>query len=549
MFVDEGVETCGSGHRHFGQGANQFRFIETIADQAMRGHDDEPLRGVEMNAKVGHPKRVAQKSYCLVQVRRRIGVGRHGHPDTHERRIVLVLHVRLDGDAVAIELDDESTDTFVLHDGESAIKNFVHRVGDVFECRHSVLQGGRAADDPNREALLPLARIGPVDSDVRATSPHRVFRIGSFGRHRHTCAVSSTTGKLFRVTTFGESHGVGVGCVIDGCPPRLALDTDALQADMDRRRPGQSRLVTQRQEGDRVEILSGVVDGRTLGTPIALLVRNQDQRPGAYDTMASVYRPSHADYTYDTKYGIRAPSGGGRASARETVGRVAAGAVARQLLAAAAGVEVVAWVDSVADVRAAVDPATVDRAVVDQGPTRCPDPVAATAIESLIDDARRQGDSLGGTVRCVARGVPAGWGDPVFDKLTATLGAAVLSLPAVRGIEFGSGFGSTTMRGSTHNDPFVPGPHGKPRTTTNHSGGLQGGISNGEDIDLRVAFKPTATIATPQHTVNEAGEAVVLEGKGRHDPCVLPRAAPIVEAVVLCVLADHLLRQAAVSIL
>ncbi|MFZ4518975.1 MAG: chorismate synthase [Microthrixaceae bacterium] len=357
--------------------------------------------------------------------------------------------------------------------------------------------------------------------------------------------MSSTTGQLFRITTFGESHGGGVGVVVDGCPPLLGLTEDDIQPDLDRRRPGQSRLVTQRDEADRVEILSGVVDGRTLGSPIALLVRNQDHRSGAYDHMAELYRPSHADWSTEAKYGVRAVAGGGRASARETIGRVAAAAVARKLLRERVGVEVLAWVEQVHGIRAEVDPATVTIEHVEADPTRCPDPVAAAAITEAIEQARRDGDSLGGIVGCVARGVPAGWGEPVFDKLEADLAKAVMSLPATKGFEVGSGFGAVAMTGREHNDPFVTGPDGRPHTTSNHSGGIQGGISNGEDVVLRAAFKPTATISSAQRTVNRAGEEVTLEAKGRHDPCVLPRAVPMVEAAVLLVLADHWLRQEA----
>ncbi|MCC6225856.1 MAG: chorismate synthase [Microthrixaceae bacterium] len=361
--------------------------------------------------------------------------------------------------------------------------------------------------------------------------------------------MSSSTGDLFRVTTFGESHGGAVGVVVDGCPPRLPLSESDIQPDLDRRRPGQSRLVTQRDEADRVEILSGVSDGLTLGTPIALVVRNQDQQPGAYEHMADVYRPSHADWTYDAKYGIRARSGGGRASARETIGRVAAAALARKLLATVAGIEVLAWVSSIHTIDAKVDAGAVTLAQVEASPTRCPSPEAAEAIVAAIEAARRDGDSLGGIVECVARRVPVGLGEPVFDKLEADLAKAMLSLPASKGFEIGSGFASTRMTGREHNDPFVAGPDGRPRTTTNNSGGVQGGISNGEDIVLRVAFKPTATISSPQQTVDSAGNEITLEAKGRHDPCVLPRAVPLVEAGVLLVLADHYLRQRAQDLL
>jgi chorismate synthase len=356
--------------------------------------------------------------------------------------------------------------------------------------------------------------------------------------------MASQFGTLFRVATFGESHGGGVGVVVDGCPPRLALDVAEIQRDLDRRRPGQSRLTTPRQEADRVEILSGMFEGRTLGTPIALLVRNEDARPASYEAMKDVYRPSHADFTYEAKYGIRNWQGGGRASARETIGRVAAGAIARKLLREAADIEVLAWVAQVQDLEAKVDAGTVSLAAVEANAVRCPDPEAAARMEERIDAARRRGDSLGGVVACVARGVPAGLGEPVFDKLEADLAKGVMSLPASKGFEIGSGFAGTRLTGSEHNDPFVPGEHG-PRTSTNRSGGVQGGISNGEPILVRVAFKPTATIRLAQQTVDRAGNAVTLEAEGRHDPCVLPRAVPMVEAMVLLVLADHWLRQRA----
>ena len=357
--------------------------------------------------------------------------------------------------------------------------------------------------------------------------------------------MGSSTGQLFRVSTFGESHGGGVGAVVDGCPPLLELSAEALQPDLDRRRPGQSRLVTQRDETDLVEILSGVYEGRTLGSPIALLVRNKDQNPGAYDHMKDLYRPSHADWSTEAKYGIRAVAGGGRSSARETIGRVAAGAIARKLLAERCGVQVLGWVSQVHRIEASVDGSAVTLDQVEADPTRCPDPDAAARMTEAIEQARRDGDSLGGVVTCVARGVPAGWGEPVFDKLEADLAKATMSLPASKGFEIGSGFGSTTMTGREHNDPFVPGPEGRPRTTTNRSGGVQGGISNGEDVLIRVAFKPTATISSPQETVDREGNPVTLEAKGRHDPCVLPRAVPMVEAAVLLVLVDHWLRQEA----
>ena len=349
---------------------------------------------------------------------------------------------------------------------------------------------------------------------------------------------------LFRVTTFGESHGPAIGVVVDGCPPRLPLDLAQIQAELDRRRPGQSRLVSQRKESDQVEILSGVLDGVTLGTPIAMMIRNQDARSKDYEEISRAYRPSHADYTYDAKYGIRAIAGGGRASARETAGRVAAGAIAQQLLARH-GVSIVAWVDEVQGIAASVDDASVTRTAVDTTDVRCPDAVAAAKMTERIERARKDGDSVGGVIRAVARGVPAGWGEPVFDKLEADLAKAMLSIPAVKGVENGSGFAGTLLTGSEHNDVFYRRDDGAIGTRTNRSGGVQGGISNGEPITLRIAFKPTATIMRPQDTVDPDGNPTVLSPKGRHDPCVLPRAVPIVEAMFALVLADHALRQAA----
>ena len=356
----------------------------------------------------------------------------------------------------------------------------------------------------------------------------------------------SSTGHLFAVHTFGESHGAAVGCVVDGCPPGLSLTREDIQRDLDRRRPGQSRLTTPRRETDQVEILSGVFEGRTLGTPIALLVRNQDADSSKYEELQTRYRPSHADYTTEARYGARDWRGGGRASARETVGRVAAGAVARALLAAA-GVEVVAWVESVEAVSATVDPLSVTRAAVDATPVRCPEPAAAVAMVEAIDAARRDRDTVGGVVGCVARGVPAGLGDPVFDKLEAELGRAMLSIPAAKGFESGSGFAGARMRGTVHNDPFALDAAGRVVTETNHSGGIQGGISNGMPITLRVAFKPVATHFLPQRTVTvEPRQPAEISMKGRHDPCVLSRAVPIVEAMACLVLADHLLRLRAI---
>lgn len=350
--------------------------------------------------------------------------------------------------------------------------------------------------------------------------------------------VTSTFGTLFTLTTFGESHGPAVGVILDGCPAQLPIEQAEIQADLDRRRPGQSRLVTQRDETDQVEILSGLFEGQTTGTPIAMVVRNKDQNSGAYDHLKDVYRPSHADFTYDAKYGVRDYRGGGRSSARETIGRVAAAAIGRKLLTTMHGIEVVGWVSQVRDIEASVNPETVTVDDVEQSPTRCPDPDVAETMTAAIEQARRDGDSLGGIVTIVARNVPAGLGEPIFDKLEADLAKGMLSLPAAKGFEVGSGFAGTRLSGLAHNDSFVPGPTG-PRTETNQSGGVQGGISNGSDIVCRVAFKPTATIASEQKTVNVNNEPVTLAARGRHDPCVLPRAVPLVEAMMLLVLADH----------
>jgi chorismate synthase len=358
--------------------------------------------------------------------------------------------------------------------------------------------------------------------------------------------VSSTFGHVFRIHTWGESHGGAVGVVVDGCPPRIPLDVAEIQAELDRRRPGQSRLTTPRQEADRAEVLSGLFEGQTLGTPILVLVRNEDARPEAYTEMRDVYRPSHADYTYEAKYGIRNWQGGGRASARETVGRVAAGAIARKVLKQFGVGEITGFVSQVHTVEAKCDPFEVTRAQVESSLTRCPDSVASEEMIRRIDEARKNGDSLGGTVTCVAHGVPPGLGEPVFHKLEAELAGALLSLPACKGFEIGSGFAGTRMFGSEHNDAFVV-EGGRVHTRTNRSGGVQGGISNGEPILVRAAFKPTATIRKEQDTVTRGGESVKLEAQGRHDPCVLPRAVPMVEAMVALVLCDHLLRQRAIS--
>lgn len=358
--------------------------------------------------------------------------------------------------------------------------------------------------------------------------------------------MSSSFGTLFRISTWGESHGPGVGVVVDGCPPRIPLTEADLQHELDRRRPGQSRIVTPRKEDDKAEILSGVLDGQTLGTPIGILVRNTDQRPSAYTEMQQAYRPSHADYTYDAKYGIRAVSGGGRSSARETIGRVAGGAIARKVLQhSLPGYECLAYVKTVRDLTATV-PARLSAEVIESNIVRTCDPVAAEQMIALIEAMRREGNSVGGVIECVVRGVPAGLGAPVFDKLEADLAKAMMSLPATKGFEIGSGFAGTQMTGLEHNDEFYM-DEGRVRTRTNRSGGIQGGISNGEDIVFRVAFKPTATVLREQNTVTNTGEDTTLSARGRHDPCVLPRAVPMIEAMTHLVLADHLLRQRALG--
>ena len=346
-------------------------------------------------------------------------------------------------------------------------------------------------------------------------------------------------GRLFRVTTYGESHGLGLGAVVDGVPPGLLLSAADIQPDLDRRKPGGSLLSSARREGDVVTIASGVDDGVTLGTPIALRFDNADARPSAYADMASLYRPSHADYTYQAKYGRRAASGGGRASARETVARVAAGAIARKLLREAHGIEILAWIEQVHAVMSAVDPETVTRAQIEaSGVIQCPDASAATHMTECIEGARKRGDTVGGVIRCVTHEVPAGWGSPVFEKLDACLAHAMVGLPAAKAFDLGSGFGGTARCGTENNDPFTCDSDGAVRTRSNHSGGVQGGISNGMPISFRVGFKPVATHFQAQETITERGESVSFTAKGRHDPCVLPRATVIVEAMTALVLCD-----------
>jgi chorismate synthase len=356
--------------------------------------------------------------------------------------------------------------------------------------------------------------------------------------------VPNSFGKLFQISTWGESHGPSVGVVIDGCPPGLPLTEAEVQAELDRRRPGQSDITTPRKEADTVEFLSGLFEGRTTGHPLAMLVRNADARPEAYAEMREKFRPSHADFTYIAKYGLRDHRGGGRSSARETIGRVAAGAVARKILQLAGEVEVRAFVTQVHDITAPVIAKFPTLAQVEASAVRCPHAATAAKMISRIKQVRAKGDSVGGVIECRVRGVPVGLGEPVFDRLEADLAKAMLSLPATKGFEIGSGFAGTRLKGSQHNDVFVS-RRGRVGTLTNRSGGVQGGISNGEEIVFRVAFKPTATILQPQRTVDLRGQSTELMARGRHDPCVVPRAVVIVEAMTALVLVDHWMRHAA----
>jgi chorismate synthase len=349
---------------------------------------------------------------------------------------------------------------------------------------------------------------------------------------------------MFRVTTFGESHGAGLGVVIDGCPSGLPLSVETLAPDLARRRPGQSRITTQRSEPDRPEILSGIYEGETTGSPIAILFRNEDARSRDYEKLSDRYRPGHADFTTEAKYGRRDPRGGGRASARETVARVAAGAVARAWLSGR-GIQVIGYTTRIGDLEAsAVDVAAVSREDVESNPVRCPDAEMAEKMEARILKIRKEGDSVGGVAEIVARGVPAGLGEPVFDKMKADLAKAILSIPAVTGFEYGTGFRAATMRGSEHNDAIVA-ADGRIGTTTNHHGGILGGITSGEPIVVRAAIKPTSSIPRDQDTVDSAGNPAQVRVTGRHDPCLVPRFVPVGEAMVLLVLADHMLRQRA----
>ena len=361
-----------------------------------------------------------------------------------------------------------------------------------------------------------------------------------------TCFMSSVFGKVFQITTYGESHGVAIGVTIDGCPAGLDFDLAMVQNDLDRRRPGQSKIVTQRKESDTVKLLSGVFEQKTTGTPIAMIIYNEDQRSKDYSHIADKYRPSHADFTYQEKYGIRDYRGGGRSSARETAARVAAGAVAKMLINQLAGIKVVAFVDQVGSLRLEKAHSDLDFSLIEQNVVRCPDPQMAADMEALILQVRKEGDTIGGVVKGVVQGCPAGLGAPAFDKLHADLAKAIMSINACKGFEYGSGFAGVRMRGSQHNDHFTKTSDGI-TTKTNHSGGIQGGISNGMDIYFRAAFKPVATLMRDQPSVDEKGEVTTVSGKGRHDPCVVPRAVAIVEAMTALVLADHLLRNRSVK--
>jgi chorismate synthase len=358
--------------------------------------------------------------------------------------------------------------------------------------------------------------------------------------------MSNTIGTIFRLTTFGESHGLTLGGVIDGCPAGLEIDLDFVQSELERRRPGQSKIVTQRKEEDKVEFLSGIYEGKTTGTPIGFIIKNENQKSQDYDHLQDTYRPSHADYTYDKKYGIRDHKGGGRASARTTVSSVVGGAIAKLLLKKS-DIKISAYTSQVGDIKLLKDYHSLDLSKTESNAVRCPDELIADTMIKKIEQVRKDGDTIGGVISCVVEHVPAGLGEPVFDKLHADLGKAMLGINAVKGFEIGSGFQGVEMRGSEHNDIFYKDKK-EIHTKTNNSGGIQGGISNGEDIYFRVAFKPVATIMQKQMTVNSKGEEMELAGKGRHDPCVLPRAVPIVEAMCAMVLADHILRNRAIKV-
>ncbi|KAL9388566.1 hypothetical protein Peur_017171 [Populus x canadensis] len=400
------------------------------------------------------------------------------------------------------------------------------------------------------KSFLGSSRIdgASISSDLRKLSISSVqisFR-SRIPKKLQINAAGSTFGTNFRVTTFGESHGGGVGCIIDGCPPRIPLSEADMQFDLDRRRPGQSRITTPRKETDTCKISSGVSEGLTTGTPIHVFVPNTDQRGLDYSEMSVAYRPSHADATYDMKYGVRSVQGGGRSSARETIGRVAAGGVAKKILKLYAGTEIHAYVSQVHKIvlpEGVVDHDSLTLDQIESNIVRCPDPEYAEKMIAAIDAVRVKGDSVGGVVTCIVRNAPRGLGSPVFDKLEAELAKAAMSLPATKGFEFGSGFAGTLLTGSEHNDEFYTDKHGRIRTRTNRSGGIQGGISNGEIINMRIAFKPTSTIGKKQHTVTRDKKETDLIARGRHDPCVVPRAVPMVEAMVALVLMDQVMAQ------
>ncbi len=354
--------------------------------------------------------------------------------------------------------------------------------------------------------------------------------------------MGNSFGKIFKVNTFGESHGGAVGVILDGCPPRLEIDFDLIQNELNRRRPGQSTITTPRNEEDKLEILSGIKDNMTLGTPIAMIIRNKDQRPSDYNNIDKVFRPSHADGTYHLKYGIQADSGGGRASARETIGRVAGGAIAKQFLKKLYEIEILSWVKRIHNIDSEIDPNDINLDKIESNIIRCPDEKIAQQMIHRIQELQREGDSCGGVIQSIVKNIPSGLGMPVFDKLEADLAKALMSLPATKGFEIGSGFSGTYLKGSEHNDPFVQSNNIKKlKTLSNNSGGIQGGISNGEMLKMRVAFKPTATIRKEQKTVNSIGKEVTMKAVGRHDPCVLPRAVPMVDAMIALVIADHVL--------
>ncbi len=445
-------------------------------------------------------------------------------------------------------IGEASQKSLVVGDHRAGARLLEHDLGDPDCIGIGAAPPGKFALASAEPAAQSLARAAPVQigglhgvrSVHRTRAEINLARCGTGLGSRMLLVMSNSFGEFFRITTWGESHGPGIGVVVDGVPPGVEVGRDEIAAALERRRPG-GALASARQEPDAVEILSGIHEGRTLGSPIALWIPNRDARPADYETLKEIYRPGHADFTTEARYGRRDARGGGRASARETAARVAAGAIAEALLASEHAIEIVAWVERVAEIEARIDPAGVTRAAVDASPVRCPDPATSRQMEELVAAARDDGDSVGGTVAVVARGVPAGWGDPVFGKLKALLANAFLSLPAAVAFEVGDGFAATRRRGSENNDPYVARAGGGIGTETNRSGGILGGISSGEPILARVGFKPTSTIRKTQSTVDRSGRQVEFEGRGRHDPCVLPRAVPVVEAMMSLVLVDRML--------